>query len=76
MIKKIKDKHAIFSRPPAGFSGDEKTKKEALKRLRQMEFFQTSENKHLKDNVALCGEREDGACEIQSASTLRMVRIA
>ena len=48
MIKKIKDKYVVMSEHTGRKFGTYKTKKEAEKRLRQIEFF-----KHLKANPSL-----------------------
>jgi len=45
MIKKIKGKYVVLSETTGRKFGTYKTKKEAEKRLRQIEFF-----KHLKSN--------------------------
>lgn len=39
MIRKIKGKHVVLSETTGRVFGRYKTKKEALKRLRQIEFF-------------------------------------
>lgn len=39
MIKKIKSKYVVLSETTGRRFGEYKTKKEALKRLRQVEFF-------------------------------------
>ena len=48
MIKKIKGKYVVMSEHTGRKFGTYKTKKEAEKRLRQIEFF-----KHLKANPSL-----------------------
>ena len=48
MIKKIKDKYVVLSEKTGRKFGTYKTKKEAEKRLRQIDFF-----KHLKSNASL-----------------------
>ena len=48
MIKKIKGKYVVMSEKTGRKFGTYKTKKEAEKRLRQIEFF-----KHLKGNPSL-----------------------
>lgn len=48
MIKKIKGKYVVLSEKTGRKFGMYKTKKEAKKRLRQIEFF-----KHLKANQSL-----------------------
>ena len=51
MIKKIKGKYVVLSETTGRKFGAYKTKKEAEKRLRQIEFF-----KHLKLNPGLRGK--------------------
>jgi hypothetical protein len=48
MIKKIKGKYVVLSEKTKRVFGRYKTKKEAVKRLRQIEFF-----KHLKSSHKL-----------------------
>lgn len=48
MIKKIKGKYVVLSETTGRKFGTYKTKKEAVKRLRQIEFF-----KHLKGSSSL-----------------------
>lgn len=48
MIKKIKGKYVVLSEKTGRKFGTYNTKKEAVKRLRQIEFF-----KHLKGNPKL-----------------------
>lgn len=48
MIKKIKGKYVVLSETTGRKFGTYKTKKEAMKRLRQIEFF-----KHLKASQSL-----------------------
>ena len=48
MIKKIKGKYVVMSEKTGRKFGTYKTKKEAEKRLKQIEFF-----KHLKGNSSL-----------------------
>ena len=48
MIKKIKGRYVVLSETTGRKFGTYRTKKEALKRLRQIEFF-----KHLKSNSRL-----------------------
>ena len=48
MIKKIKGKYVVMSETTGRKFGTYKTKKEAEKRLRQIEFF-----KHLKGNLKI-----------------------
>ena len=48
MIKKIKGKYVVMSEKTGRKFGTYKTKKEAVKRLQQIEFF-----KHLKANPSL-----------------------
>ena len=51
MIKKIKGKYIVLSESTGRKFGTYKTKKEAEKRLKQIEFF-----KHLKGNTKLRGK--------------------
>ena len=48
MIRKIKGKYVVLSETTGRKFGKYKTKKEAVKRLQQIEFF-----KHLKTNSSL-----------------------
>lgn len=48
MIKKIKGKYAVLSEKTGRKFGTYRTRKEAVKRLRQIEFF-----KHLKGSSSL-----------------------
>ena len=50
MIKKIKGKYVVLSETTGRKFGTYRTKKEAIKRLRQIEFF-----KHLKSSPKLQG---------------------
>ena len=50
MIKKIKGKYVVLSETTGRKFGTYRTKKEAVKRLRQIEFF-----KHLKSSPILRG---------------------
>ena len=50
MIKKIKGKYVVLSETTGRKFGTYKTKKEAVKRLRQIEFF-----KHLRASPSLRG---------------------
>lgn len=48
MIKKIKSKYVVLSEKTGRSFGAYKTKKEALKRLRQVEFFKHAKKKGRK----------------------------
>ena len=50
MIKKIKGKYVVLSETTGRKFGTHRTKKEAIKRLGQIEFF-----KHLKSSLSLRG---------------------
>lgn len=46
MIKKIKSKYFVLSEKTGRSFGSYKTKKEAVKRLKQVEYFKHLKNKH------------------------------